>query len=158
MADEQFYGALLNLGGGSLLLPNLAIAEVQALNIRAPESGLPDWWLGQVEHDGQRLPLISFMRLNGGDPVAVESRARVAIINSYGSHLDAAQFAIHCEGYPHLVALNRAAVSAVDLRDSDVEEFVLGRVRIANNQAVIPDLEAIEAALVRAEAALQVTA
>jgi len=57
------------------------------------------------------------------------------------------------QGYPHLVTLNRAALESVPLLESDREDLVLSRVRIASQQALIPDLDTIEAEIARAQMA-----
>jgi hypothetical protein len=43
--------------------------------------------------------------------------------------------------------LNRSALQPVALDARDRDEFVLSRVRVANTQAFIPDLDAIESKL-----------
>lgn len=155
MAGNEFYGALLNLGQDSLLLPNLAVAEVISAHADAAPSGAPRWWVGMVDWNGQRVPLIRFEWLNTAadtDPAQVERRKpRIAVLNSTGQHLESAQLAIECDSYPHLVALNRSAMIAEPLRDTDQDNQVLARVRLANTLACVPDLAAIEREISRFE-------
>src|SRR3546814_9096610 len=77
-------------------------------------------------------------------------RERVVIINSNGRHLPSGQFALLTQAYPHLVTLTRAALQPEPLRTSDRDDLLLSRARVANQVALIPDLDMIEAEIARA--------
>src|SRR3546814_13918069 len=68
-------------------------------------------------------------------------RERVVIINSNGRHLPSGQFALLTQAYPHLVTLTRAALQPEPLRTSDRDDLLLSRARVANQVALIPDLD-----------------
>lgn len=148
---EQVHAVLMTLHQDTLLLPNAAVVEVMARDSLQPdEVPGPDWLLGHCEWNNRRIPVVRFERLNGvsdgGDP----RRERLVVLSSSGRHLSGGQLAIVTQGYPHLVTLNRKAVRGIPLREADRDELVLARVRIANQEALIPDLEEIEAQLARA--------
>lgn len=153
-AREQVHSVLITLQRDVLLLPNAAVAEVlayEALQTDATVAG-PDWLAGHCAWNNLRVPVLRFERLNGGDGQASgtdQRRERMVIFHSLGRHLPGGHLALITQGYPHLVALNRTAVRSAPLRDGDQEAVVLARVRIANQEAVIPDLEGIEMALAR---------
>lgn len=151
MATNEFYGALLSLVGDSILLPNLAVAEVVSAPMDEPPEGVPDWWVGQLNWNGKQVPVVSFEVLNGAELPTERRRGRIAVLNSLGVHLESGQIAIQCEGYPHLVALNRSAMVPVDLLEKDQDAHVLARVRLANTVACVPDLVSIERAIMRVE-------
>jgi chemosensory pili system protein ChpC len=150
---EQIYAVLMALNDDTILLPNAAIAEVLSRETLHPAGpGVPGWLLGSCTWNNRRLPVISFEGLNGAPPAEMTRRARVVVINSLGTHLPTGLFAVVAQGYPHLVTLNRAAVSAGPMRNTDRSDLVLSRVRIASQDAVIPDLDTIEAEIQRAQA------
>ncbi|WP_169729281.1 chemotaxis protein CheW [Solimonas soli] len=149
----QLYAVLISLAGDTLLLPNLAIAEVVARDAVQPAAQLPPWLAGYLEHGGRRLPVLRFERLNGGGAAADARRERVVIVNTLGRHLPSGQFAMVTQTYPHLVTLNRAALQPLPLRDGDRAELLLARVRVASHEALIPDLDRVELEIARALAA-----
>ena len=149
-ATAQIYAVLMALEGDSLLLPNVAVAEVvQRERVQAPEPGAPDWFAGYLDWNSRRVPVICFEILNGGKTSGRSRRDRVAIINSVGTHLPSGAFGIITQGYPHLVTLNRTAIKAVPPRDTDRQQLLAARVKIASQEAMIPDLSVIEADITR---------
>jgi len=150
MNREQIYAVLMALEGDTLLLPNAAVAEVVARDTLQPAGeGAPAWLAGYCDWNNRRVPVVSFEGLNGSARSAESRRARVVVLNSFGTHLPAGLLAVVSQGYPHLVTLNRAAVKGMALRPTDRGDLVLCRVRIASQEAAIPDLATIEAELAR---------
>lgn len=145
---EEAYGQIVPLEGDSLLLPNAAVIEVRSLEGLRVRSGPPAWLLGQVSWREHELSVVSIESLLGRAMPARSRRTRLLVINSTGSHLDTGLFAIVCQGYPHLAALNRVAIQSVPLEERDPDALVLSRVKVANTLAIIPDLDAIESRLV----------
>ncbi len=158
MSDREFYGVFVSLEGDTVLLPNVAIAEVTGHAGVEPVPGAPVWWCGNVRWGGTRVPLVSLEALNGKPLPAVSRRSRIAVINSLGVALGGGQFAVVCQGYPHLVTLNRAAIAAEALDPDDDEALVLCRARIANTRVLVPDLEQIERRLAQARDAIEAVA
>lgn len=154
MNRDQIYAVLMALDGDTLLLPNAAVAEVVSRdNLQVADSGAPAWLAGYCDWNNRRVPVVSFEGLNGAAPAIDSRRARVVVLNSFGTHLPSGQLAVITQGYPHLVTLNRAAVKSLPLRGNDRGDLVLARVRIASQEAAIPDLAAIESEVARAQAA-----
>lgn len=154
-AREELYAVLVALTGDTLLLPNPAVAEVvSAERLERAAPGGPSWLAGRILYNNRHLPVIQFERLNGGAGRAEESRrTRLAIVNVITEKVHAGQYAIVCQGYPHLVTLNRKAMRSEPRQRGDVDAMVLARVGIANTNALIPNLEAVEAQLATFEAA-----
>lgn len=57
---DSLTGLLLPLSDRTLLLPNVAVAELIAYRNPQVAAGLPQWYLGQVAWRDLRLPLLSF--------------------------------------------------------------------------------------------------
>lgn len=151
--NDQIYAVLMALEGDTLLLPNAAVIEVISRDTVRPVEDSPAWLIGNYEANGRRVPVISFEVLNGSPLPETARRSRVVLVHSAGKHLEAHAIGILTQGYPHLVTLNRNAIAATPLRHSDREDLVLSRVRIASQEAAIPDIETIEADLLRLDMA-----
>ncbi|HUP92144.1 MAG TPA: chemotaxis protein CheW [Solimonas sp.] len=150
MNREQLYAVLMALNDETLLLPNSAVIEVVAREaLGAPPPGAPAWLLGDCEWNNRRVPVVSVEALNGGPPAEMTRRARVVVLHSLGTHLPSGLLAVVAQGYPHLVTLNRTAIKSAPIKETDRRDLVLTRVRIASQEAMIPDLGTIEAELVR---------
>ncbi|MEQ8798371.1 MAG: chemotaxis protein CheW [Salinisphaeraceae bacterium] len=153
-SDRVLYGQLMPLASGWLLLPKAGLAEVLGMESVALETEGPAWLLGFGEWRDQRLPVLSLEAL-WGEPMPTRTRrTRVAVINSLGTHLDAGLFMIVLQGKPQLTLLNPAALRPAPAREDD-SEVILSRTRLANTDAVIPDLEAIERRLADAVAGVE---
>jgi chemosensory pili system protein ChpC len=148
---EELYAVLVALAGDTLLLPNAAVAEVVSPERMAKAEGGPPWLAGRLPYNNRQLAVVHFEMLNGAGRPEQTRRTRLAVVHAISDRVRAGQYAIVCQGYPHLVTLNRAALRKGPLVSTDREELVLARVGIANTSALIPDLEAIEQLLAQAE-------
>ena len=154
MAREEVYAVLVSLAADTLLLPNAAVAEVVAADrLEAPPPGAPRWLAGYVNYNNRRLAVVHFEALNGASTTGDSRRTRIAVVHTVTTQLHSGQYAIVCQGYPHLVTLNRTALRKEALVSTDVEDLVLTRVSIANTNALIPNLEALEQKLAQLELA-----
>ena len=150
---EQIYAVLIAIAGDTLLLPNLTVAEVLAADAVQREAGMPDWFAGYIEWNGRRVPVIRFERLNRRSPSGETRRERVVVLNSPGRYLPSGHLAVLAQAYPHLTMLTRAAVQPLPLRSDDRDELVLSRARVASQEALVPDLERVEAEIARLQTA-----
>lgn len=153
-SDRVLYGQLMPLASTWLLLPKAGLAEVLGMEAVALETEGPAWLLGFADWREQRLPVLSLEALLGEPMPARTRRTRVAVIKSLGMHLDAGLFMIVLQGKPQLTLLNPAALRPAPVREDD-GEVILARTRLANTEAVIPDLEAIERRLAEAVAEVE---
>ena len=151
MAAKELYAVLVTLPGDTLLLPNAAVVEVLSSDrLKAPPAGAPGWIAGTIAHESQALPVIQFEALNGGARTEPTRRTRVAVLHGISGALNSGRFGILCQGYPHLVTLNRAATRNTAHNETDRQDLVLVRVRIANTAAAIPDFDVLEGELAQA--------
>ncbi|MDH4871007.1 chemotaxis protein CheW [Pseudomonas sp. BN515] len=132
-------GLLLPLSDRTLLVPNVALAEL--IPYRAPQAtpGLPAWLLGQVAWRDLRLPLLSFEAAAGGE-VKVGSGARVAVLNALGGRPHVKFIALLLQGIPRSLKLEN------DLRRANAPLSILelDSVQLGTDVAKIPDLMALE--------------
>jgi len=155
MARDDIYAVLVSLAADTLLLPNAAVAEViSADNLQPPPTGAPPWFAGRATYNNRQLAVVRFEVMNGSGTIGDTRRTRLAVVQPITGALRTGQYAIVCQGYPHLVTLNRTALRNEALVSTDNDELVLTRVSIANTNALIPNLEKIEQLLAPFEAAV----
>jgi chemosensory pili system protein ChpC len=150
---EELYAVLVSLAGDTLLLPNAAVAEVVSSERITKVDGGPAWLAGRLPYNNRQLSVVHFEVLNGAGRPEHTRRTRLAVVHAISERVRAGQYAVVCQGYPHLVTLNRAALRKEPLVSTDREALVLARVGIANTSALIPNLEAIETLLAQADPA-----
>jgi chemosensory pili system protein ChpC len=132
-------GLLMPLSDRTLLLPNVAVAEL--IPYRAPQvsDGMPDWFLGQIAWRDLRLPLLSFEAASDGQAV-VNSGSRVAVINALGGRPMVKFLAVLVQGIPRSIKVeaNLARAEAV------LAPLELDAVQLGDAVLKIPDLIGLE--------------
>ncbi len=132
-------GLLVPLSDRTLLLPNVAVAELIPYRAAQTVEGMPAWFLGQVAWRDLRLPLLSFEAASGGE-CRVGGNARVAVVNALGGRPHVKFLALLVQGIPRATKvgpeLARAALAPAPL-ERDV-------VQVGDDVARIPDLVALE--------------
>ncbi|MBO3277801.1 chemotaxis protein CheW [Pseudomonas schmalbachii] len=138
-APASLTGLLVPLADRTLLLPNVAVAEL--ITYRAPQAvdGLPDWYLGQIAWRDLRLPLLSFEAASGGQ-AQVGQGARVVVLNALGGRPRVKFLALLVQGIPRSVKLGPDLARA----DVPLAPLEMDAVKLADEVARIPDLEALE--------------
>ena len=145
MSDNQHIirGVLIQVTDARLLLPNATIAEV--LSFASPDAmeNAPDWMLGKIRWRGWQLPLVSFSRFAG---IAEEDGglgSKVVVLKNLGGDAKRPFFALLTQGCPRLVTVTEG-VLATEADGADLPAGVLARVRLNEDDAVVPDLAALE--------------
>ena len=133
-------GLVVPLADRTLLLPNVAVAEL--IPYRAPPAmaGMPDWFLGQVAWRDLSLPLLSFEAASSGEPQPVGSAARVAVLNAVGGRDHVKFIALLVQGIPHSIKVDASLARA----DVELAPLELDAVNLGDMQARIPDLVGLE--------------
>ena len=104
---DSLTGLLLPLSDRTLLLPNVAVAELIAYRNPQVAAGVPQWYLGQVAWRDLRLPLLSFEAASSGEQQPVlGSSARVVVINALGGRPHVKFLALLVQGIPRSVRLD----------------------------------------------------
>lgn len=145
-------GVLIQVAQARLLLPNATIAEVLSYAEPEPMSDVPAWLLGRIRWRGWQLPLVSFARFAGLAEEAGGLGSKVIVLKALGGDVKRPYFAMLTQGFPRLVTVTEAALSTLD-DGGDLPEGELARVRLNEDEAVVPDLAALELRLQEALAA-----
>ncbi len=141
---EEVASLLIPLQGRMLLAPNVTVAEIVPVSQVIPVQDAPAWYLGNCSWREQTIPLLSFEVMNGEENPGVVSRSRFAVINTTGLH-DALPFiAILTQGLPRLARVTEEEIT--EREDADKKPFELMHVSWAGEEAVIPNVEAMERA------------
>ena len=132
-------GLLMPLTDRTLLLPNVAVAEL--IPYRAPRvsEGLPSWFLGQIAWRDLRLPLLSFEAASDGQ-ATVSSGSRVAVINALGGRPAVKFIAVLVQGIPRSIKVGAELVRA----DVALSPLELDAVQFGDTVLKIPDLLGLE--------------
>ena len=132
-------GLLMPLSDRTLLLPNVAVAEL--IPYRAPQvsDGMPDWFLGQIAWRDLRLPLLSFEAASDGQAV-VNSGSRVAVINALGGRPMVKFLAVLVQGIPRSIKVEANLVRA----EAVLAPLELDAVQLGDAVLKIPDLIGLE--------------
>lgn len=139
-------GLVVPLADRTLLLPNVAVAEL--IPYRAPPAmtGMPAWFLGQVAWRDLSLPLLSFEAASGGQAVT-GGGARIAILNALGGRANVKFIALLVQGIPRSLRITEDLPRA----DTELAPLELAAVKVDDAVLRIPDLEGLEQLLADAE-------
>lgn len=133
------------LDGVNLLVPNVAIAEVinyQPLDLI--QDG-PEWLLGALRWRDQVLPVISMEYLCGFGLPQSERGARLSVLNCAKSGSALRFYAVVTADIPRLISADADALGESLLATKSLPDTVADCVQIGNEEALIPDLEIIQA-------------
>lgn len=148
--SQDIRGVMIGVTGARVLLPNATVAEVITYSPPDPVDGAPDWMLGRIRWRGWRLPVISYARMIGSAQDEGEFGAKVVVLKALGGNPRHSYFALLTQGFPRLVTVSQDALTQEEA--GQAIEGVLMHVRLRDEDAVIPDLAAIEARLAEIDA------
>jgi len=144
--SHDIRGVLIQIAGGRLLLPNATIAEVLSFADPDPVANTPDWLLGRIRWRGWQLPLIAFSRLSGIAEEKGGLGSKVIVLKALGGDAKTPYFALLTQGFPRLVTVSQDTVMAdAHAEDETLPNGVQARVLLNEDQALLPDLERVEA-------------
>lgn len=145
-------GVLIQVADARLLLPNATIAEVLSYATPEPLADAPDWLLGRIRWRGWQLPLMSFSRFAGIAEEEGGLGSKVIVLKALGGNARQPYFAMLTQGFPRLVTVTESTLVMLD-DGGELPAGVLARVRLNENDAMVPDLAALEQRLHAALAA-----
>ena len=140
--QNDIRGVLIAVARARLLLPNATIAEVLSFAPPSPIEGAPEWRLGRIRWRGWELPLIAFSRMADIAPEAGGLGSKVVVLKALSGDPKAPYFAILTQGFPRLVTVSTDRL--LHEPDEHLPQGVSARVWLNEDEAFIPDLEAIE--------------
>jgi chemosensory pili system protein ChpC len=140
--QNDIRGVLIAVARARLLLPNATIAEVLSFAPPTPVEGAPDWLLGRIRWRGWEVPLVAFSRMADIAPEAGGLGSKVVVLKALSGDPKAPYFAVLTQSFPRLVTVSpdRLQFDA----DQHLPAGVHARVWLNEDEAYIPDLEAIE--------------
>jgi chemosensory pili system protein ChpC len=148
MSQEQkeLYSLLIPLKGERLLVPRMCVAEVIAFadTARAPQDDVPDWYLGTIDWNSRRLPVVSFDDPDQEERRSKRSRARVVVFHAITQDLKSGYYGVLTQGFPQLVRVNADVLGLDTEQPLPTRQPVLCRARMIHEYPLIPDLEQIE--------------
>ncbi|WP_444757274.1 chemotaxis protein CheW [Pseudomonas sp. A014] len=131
-------GLLLPLGDRTLVLPNVAVAELIGERAFVCELHEPAWHMGWIAWRQQCLPLIGFEAACGGETPCGE-RARIVVLNALGD-TGLRYLALLLQGIPRSCKLD----SQLNYVDVPLGALELAAVQVGEQVARVPDLAALE--------------
>lgn len=143
---KELYSLLIPLQGERLLVPRMCVAEVIAFAdaVRTREDSAPDWYLGAIEWNNRRVPIVSFDSTTGDERRSKRNRTRVVVFHAITDHLKGGYYGILTQGFPQLVRVN-ADVLGLETEQSVPASFpALCRARMIHEYPLIPDVERLE--------------
>ncbi len=140
--QDKVRSLMIPLAGSTLLVPNVAVAEVIGYSEPAPVSDAPDWVLGVLDWRGHRIPLISFEALRGDPVPSLSAQARIAVVNTVTGDRRVPFYALVTAGIPRLIRVGADELQTAGALEPAAGE--LARVQVNGVAAVIPDLERLE--------------
>jgi len=139
---QEVASLLVPLQGRMLLVPNVTVAEIVPVSQVTPIQDAPEWYLGNCLWREQLIPLLSFEVLNGEMKPNVGARSRFAVLNTTGLNQSLGFIAIVTQGIPRLARVNEEEIT--EREDADNKPYELMHVSWAGEEAVIPNIAAIE--------------
>lgn len=142
----------LPLAGSQALLPSALVAEVFAVPKVAAPAGGPDWLLGSAFWRGTNLPVVSLEAATGGERAQPAGRAKSVVIRALGDTQALRYYAVLVQDVPRQVLASERIVQPAPPRGGG-RAFVRCEVSVEGTPAFIPDVDALESALVASSAA-----
>jgi chemosensory pili system protein ChpC len=148
MSEEhkELYSLLIPLKNERLLVPRMCVAEVIAFADAARDraAGGPDWFLGTIEWNGRRLPVVSFDDTRAEDRKSKRGRTRVVVFHAITDAMKGGYYGVLTQGFPQLVRVNPDVLTLDTEQPLPDRQPVLCRARMIHEYPLIPDVERLE--------------
>lgn len=151
-SNDEVRGVLIQAGSERVLLPNATVAEVMSRVTVEPIPGAPAWMAGQIAWHGWNVPLLAFARFSGLGDEALVANNKVVVLKALGGNPGLPYFALLTQTFPQLIAVPRDGLLA-DASEESLPQGVHMRVLLGEQSALLPDLDALEAAITQSMAA-----
>lgn len=142
-ARSEIPSLLLPISHDKLLLPTTSVAEVVPFINPVQDRAGPNWYLGEFLWREIDVPVISLELLNEEDYSGPQLRSRIAVLNNTGVSEKLPFIAVVSQDFPRLVRVTEDEISE---RDSEPRQGNLMAVSVSGEQAIIPNITAIEKA------------
>jgi len=137
---------LLSLVEGQMLVPTVTVAEMAPIQPFDIIPNTPDWFLGYYPWRNLRVPVLSYETMNVKSSPKIGARGRVAVLNNTGLSDRVPFLGVLIQDIPRMVTIEEHHL----VEDTSFEKgpFDLMPIKIGEEQAVMPDIEGIEKAVV----------
>jgi len=143
---KELYSLLIPLQTERLLVPRMCVAEVIAFAdaARSRDDAAPDWYLGSIEWNNRRLPVVSFDGQRGDERTSKRTRTRVVVFHAITDAIKGGFYGILTQGFPQLVRINADVLGLETEQPLPAGLPALCRARMIHEYPVIPDVERLE--------------
>ena len=143
---RELYSLLIPLQSERLLVPRMCVAEVIAFAdaARTREDSAPDWYLGAIEWNNRRLPVVTFDSQHNDERKSKRSRTRVVVFHAITQELKGGHYGVLTQGFPQLVRVNADVLGLETEQPIPHGVPALCRARMIHEYPLIPDLERLE--------------
>ena len=142
LTTEEIRAVLMPIGEAQVLLPNATLAEVISYRDPRPLEQSPEWMIGQIEWRQVSVPVVSLAAALGLRTESLGHRSRIAVCNTLGTDSQLPFIGIAVDSIPRLTRVNGGNVEGREVADEST--LVLKRVKVAGEDALIPDLDELE--------------
>lgn len=147
--SSTLQGMVLPVGQTNLLLPNTAVAEILTFRRPDPVKSAAAWFSGIIDWRDHLVPVVSFAEPpeEGAEP----DYACVVICYIPSGNPELPYLGVLATEVPRLVTFKAADLQSAAASPRRPGPFVQHALRYANQPAWIPDLDALEHALLAAQ-------
>ncbi|WP_422347612.1 chemotaxis protein CheW [Stenotrophomonas sp. DR009] len=145
-SNDEIRGVLIQAGNARVLLPNATVAEMMSRVPVQPVSDASRWLVGEIDWHGWQVPLVSFARLSGLGEEAVGGHNKVVVLKALSGNAQRPYYALLTQNFPQLISVPRDGLLA-DASEETLPDIVHMRVLLGEQSALLPNLDALEAAL-----------
>lgn len=138
---------LLPLMEHTLLVPNVAVAEIIDYQVPQAADDAPDWYLGLMPWRTIQIPVISFEALNGHPLQERNVEVRIAVFNGISANETMPFWGMLTQGIPRQMRLLPEEVYPSQSLAVGITEKQ--NVVVSGEEAVLPDLDKVEAKILQ---------
>lgn len=136
---------LLKLVDGLLLVPTVTVAEMAPIQPFDIIPNTPDWFLGYYPWRNLRVPVLSYETMNVQSSPKIGVRGRVAVFNNTGISDRVPFLGVLVQDLPHMIRVEESDLK--EDKETQKHRYDLMPVKIGAEEAVMPDIEAMEHAV-----------
>jgi chemosensory pili system protein ChpC len=143
---KELYSLLIPLQTERLLVPRMCVAEVIAFAdaAKSRDDAAPDWYLGAIEWNNRRLPVVTFDAQRSDERKSKRSRTRVVVFHAITDAIKGGFYGILTQGFPQLVRVNADVLGLETEQPLPAGLPALCRARMIHEYPLIPDVERLE--------------
>lgn len=147
---REIHAVMITVSGVRVLLPNATVAEIAPLAGVEKIDGAPSWLLGKLPWRERAIPLISFAQMTGANAQDEARQARVAVLKTLDDRDGTlSHIGLLVQGLPRLTTITPDLLVRTD-DGGHLSPGTSAHVLVRSDQAIIPDLDWIEAKVAQA--------